>query len=114
MPIGPATARTADPNPTPVRVQIIAGTPPTVEPNTARVGITRDEEIAWECVDANGAPHDFKVIFKGESPFDDRVFHRGKPNSGRPRADVTPDPTRAYSYLVIAGGTLDPDVIVER
>ncbi len=107
-----ATARATDPKS--VMVRITAGNPPTVEPKTAKIHICKDEEILWECVDASGQPTDFKVIFKGESPFHERVFDRGRSNSGGPRADVTPDPTRSYPYLIIAGGTLDPDVIVEQ
>ncbi len=110
----PATATATNPNPTPVTVQITAGNPPRVNPSPARISICRDEEVVWTCVDANGQPTDFKVIFKGESPFHERVYHPTNPRSNRPRADVTPDPTRAYSYLIIAGGTLDPDVIVEQ
>jgi len=97
-----------------VPVRIIAGNPPTVSPDPATIRIHLDQEVVWECVDASGQPADFKVIFKGKSPFNDREFHRGKAGSGRPRGDVTPDPTRPYAYLVIAGGVLDPNVIVEQ
>ncbi len=109
-----AAVTATNPNPTPVTVRITAGNPPSVDREPARISIRQDEEVVWECVDASGQPADFKVIFKGQSPFHERVFHRGRPNSGRPRCDVAPDPARAYSYLVIAGGTLDPNVIVEQ
>lgn len=110
-----ATGRNpTDPAPAQVTVEITAGTTPKVSPDLARISIRRDEEVVWACKDAQGQPHDFKVIFKGESPFHERVYHNGNPHSNRPRPDVTPDPTRSYEYLVIAGGTLDPSVIVEQ
>lgn len=103
-----ATRRVLDPNPSPRKVAIKPGYPPTVEPDSLTIHLGRDEEVLWECKEA-----EFKVIFKGESPFDDRVFSSAKPRSGRVRPDVEPDTNKRYRYTVTAEGTLDPDVIVD-
>lgn len=105
-------ARTVvDPNPQPIRIVITPGYPPKVEPDSVTLHLSRDEELQWECGDTSGKKP-FKVIFKAESPFTDRTFHNDSPCSGRPRPDVKPDGTKRYPYTVIAGGTLDPEVIV--
>jgi hypothetical protein len=111
-------ARTAvNPNPTPVTVTITPGDPktntkPAVDTGRARVSLNQDQEVRWQCTDPT---QPFKIIFKGNSPFHDRVFHsNGKNHSGRPRPDVAPNSELPYLYTVICNGELDPDVIVEN
>jgi hypothetical protein len=102
-----------DPNPNPVTITITPGYPPKVHPESHTLHLARDEEVVWECRDAAGRNKEFKVVFKGESPFDERTFHPGRPHSGRPRPDVAPDRNKRYPYAVVADGTLDPDLIVD-
>ncbi len=108
-----ATRRATDPKPNPVPVTITLGSAPAVNPDPQFVHLSKDEEVMWTCRDNMGQNKPFKVIFKGESPFKERIFHEGNPHSGRVRPEVRPDPNIRYLYSVIAGGgTLDPGVIV--
>ncbi len=111
------TRMAADPNPNAVVVSITPGNPdrgegPKVDKETVRLSLMDDQEVVWTCTEPSQM---FKIIFKGESPFQERVFHsNGKNRSGRPRAEIRPDDTRSYTYSVICCGITDPDVIVEK
>ena len=83
------------------------GFPPVVYPESAYVSLSRDQEIVWEC------SKECRVVFKGASPFEERVFGGGSIHSGRPRPEVHPDYSITYRYSVtVDGDTIDPEVIV--
>ncbi len=90
-----------------VRIDHQPGSPPRVYPESAYVSLGADQEIVWEC------SKDCKVVFKGASPFDQRVFAGSSIHSGRPRPDVQPDYSISYRYSVtVDTDTIDPEVIV--
>jgi len=86
------------------------GFPPVVYPESAYVSLSRDQEINWEC---SGEVKECRVVFKGASPFEERVFGGRSIHSGRPRPEVHPDYSIRYRYSVtVDGDTIDPEVIV--
>ena len=117
MQLGTGTRRATDPkpNPVPIMITINPGIGLSASPNPATLRLGNDEEALWDCTNAaTQQKENFKVIFKAESPFFQRVFHQGDSHSGRPRPEIAPPPAgTTYSYAVEAGGLrLDPDVIV--
>ncbi len=109
-----ATTRVTDPNPSPVTITITLGKQLSVHPDPLILHLGDDQEVLWVYKDARGQQRPFKIIFKGQSPFDRRVFTEANPHSGRPRPDVGPNKRKKYGYTVkTVEGTVDPELIVD-
>ncbi len=93
----------------PVTITHRDGAPPVVDNDSILIDRTQGGEgieIKWVC---NSTDKDFYICFAGDSPFEQRHFHRGNSCSGR----VKPGATGRYKYTVeIDGQILDPQVIV--
>ncbi len=120
---GTGTEKAKDPIEDPKKVQTVyitpgarPGDPPRVVPKLITLfekdSFKNPKQIKWECTDPSAK---FEVKFKSESetPFDRLVYNNTYHESSEPRDGCTAD--KPYKYSVsVNGGTLDPDVIIER
>ena len=87
-----------------IHVTITPGNPPSVSVDPIQVSKANHDNVVWHC---HGP---FKVQFdKDGTPFNERDFENGHPDSGRARDNAA---NGTYRYTVIAGGKLDPGVII--
>jgi hypothetical protein len=73
--------------------------------------LTSNDEAVWD----SGTGAAFRIVFRGDSPFDKHTFEvpaGGSVDSGAPTANAA---AKSYKYDVVGpDGTNDPTIIIQR